>query len=187
MKVRAIRWTVLLAVALCAGCTHFDNPIVAESGPALDPALIGRWFASKDGDTMQLDIKAEGHEGLLVTTTVEKGRQPTIEDLRLITAQLDRLMFASAKSRQDDAATWMFCTYRMPSADLLVVNADGAQFWEHAVADKMIAGTIEQKPNTVTRVTVTAAEPELREFVRGYSSVIFSADSPIEFRRVPAD
>ena len=34
-----------LLFLLCGACARFENPIVAESGPALDQALIGRWFA----------------------------------------------------------------------------------------------------------------------------------------------
>jgi hypothetical protein len=38
----------LAAVGLACGCTKFDNPIVAESGPALDAGLIGLWSCTDE-------------------------------------------------------------------------------------------------------------------------------------------
>ena len=52
-----------LLFLLCAACARFENPIVAEDGPALDEALIGHWLFENPDGTFEMEISRHGKEG----------------------------------------------------------------------------------------------------------------------------
>ena len=177
----AARLALLLVVLSCAGCTSFRNPIVAESGPALDSALVGRWVASSDEGTVELDIKAEGREGVVIARSSKTGEAPEVEELRLITAKLERATYGSVNARDKPEDSWTLFAYEI-AADRLLIRTDNGRFWRDAVRDKIVSGVIEQKDWTQT-VTVTASEQELRAVVLGYGSVIFNDEPVLELAK----
>jgi hypothetical protein len=181
----AIRLVSILALALCSACTRFDNPIVGKAGPALDSAVVGRWEFKNDKGTMRADIVNVGGVGHLVTTMLERGKPPEIDEYRLITATLEQMKFASIRSLGHPDASWVLFRYELPSPDLMVVYGDDPHFWRESVSNQQIAGSVEQK-DRLSVTTVTASEAEMRACVLGYGSVIFNDDDPKELRRVPA-
>jgi len=180
----AIRQVSILAFALCSACTRFDNPIVGEAGPALDSAVVGSWEFKNDKGTMRADIVNVDGAGRLVTTMLERGKPPEIDEYRFITATLEQMKFASIRSLGHPDASWLLFRYELPSPDVLVVYGDDPGFWRESVNNRQIAGSVEQK-DRLSVTTVTASESELRAFVLGYGSVIFNDDEPKELRRVP--
>ena len=62
---RAIFVVLLGVTVLMTGCARFANPAVAESGPAFDPALEGRWILRSDTESarVEIQIRRKGAEG----------------------------------------------------------------------------------------------------------------------------
>ena len=176
----------LLLVVVVGGCTRLEHPIVAAEGPTLDPALVGDWEYSNEQGSMHLAIRADGGAGALVVTTNETGEKTKVEHYRLVTAQLEQRSYASVQSTDPEnaaAEAWFYLPYELPTRDLLIVRSASDDAWADAVRNGTVAGVIE-KTSTGTRITVTAHDAELREFVLGYGSVIFGDEVLAEFRRV---
>lgn len=176
-----IRAVVTLLVLMCAGCTSFQNPIVGKGGSRFDPALTGRWVADTNERTIELDIRPEGREGLVIADATQAGEPPEHTELRLITAKLERITYGSVKERGKPEESWNLFQYEIVG-DRLVIRSDNNRFWSDAVRDKLVTGTIEKKDWTQS-VTVTASEQELRAVVLGYGSVIFNNEPLLEFQK----
>jgi len=174
-----------LLFLLCGACARFENPIVAESGPALDQALIGRWFSENADGKFEMEIVRNGNEGRVVATSTKKGEAPESEELRLLTARLERQTFASVTDIGPDH-NWMLFRYELVTPDRLVVYQDNDRFWSDAVRDKLITGD-DNANGRVRNSRVTASSEELRVFILGYGSVIFGDQPSGEFKRLPAD
>ena len=174
-----------LAVLLCGACARFENPIVAEDGPTLDEALVGRWFTENPDGKFEMEIVRNGNEGRIVATGTEVGEAPKSEELRLVTARLERLSFASVTDVTPDH-NWTLIRYELVTPDRLIVFQDNDRFWSDAVKNKLIAGD-DDHSGKVQNLRVTASSGELRVIILGYGSVIFEDQPSAEFRRVPAN
>jgi hypothetical protein len=176
-----MRCALLLAVLLCTGCTSFQNPIIGETGPALDSALAGRWMAITNEGTVELEVSAAGGEGVAIITSTKTGETPEREELRLITAKLGRLTYGSVKAIDKPESSWTLFVYEVV-ANRLLIRSDNNRFWNDAVRDHLVSGTIEKKDWTQT-VTVTASEQEMRAVILGYGPVIFNDEPLVELQR----
>ena len=170
---------------LCGACARFENPIVAESGPALDQALVGRWFAEGPDGRFEMEIVRDGNEGRIVATSTEKGEAPKSEELRLITARLERQTFASVTGTGPEG-NWTLLRYELVTPDRLVIYLDDDGAWDDAVRNKLIPGDADEA-GKVRNSRVTASSEELRVFILGYGSVIFGDQPNGEFRRLPSN
>ena len=176
-----------LLFLLCGACARFENPIEAESGAALDPALIGRWFAEGPDGRFEMEIVRNGNEGRIVATSTEKGEAPILEELRLITARLERQTFASVTGSGSGAGgNWTLLRYELATPDRLVIFLDDGRAWDDAVRNKQIPGVADEA-GRVRNSRVTASSEELRVFILGYGSVIFGDQPNGEFKRLPAN
>lgn len=174
-----------LLFLLCAACARFEHPIVAESGPQLDEALIGRWFAESPDGKFEMEIVRNGNEGRVVTTSTNQGEAPQSDKFRLITARLERQTFASVTGLVP-GDNWTLLRYELVTPDRLVVYQDNDRFWDDAVRNKLIPGDADSA-GKLRNSSVTASSEELRVFVLGYGSVIFDDQPSAEFKRLPAD
>jgi hypothetical protein len=182
------RLALLVVFLACVGCTRFEHPIVGPEGPALDAALVGDWEFRSDEGLVQITIERDGGAGKLVMTGHEEGKDPETDHFRLITARVGQRTYASLQSTgpvKDGKRplTWVFFEYEIPSPDLLLVHRDDDQRWGEAVRDGTLAGKSGEDSGVKT-LTVTASEADLRAFVAGYGSVIFSDEVLAEFRRI---
>jgi len=183
------RWlaaTVFVAAALaCTGCTSFEHPIVAETGPALDEALIGRWSCSEERGTLVVDITRDGDAGHVSLTVTEKGKDSENDEGRLITARLERLTFASIGTGNGDGGQdWTLVRYELHAPDRLSIYLDNERFWKDAVRNKLVSGELRKGAAGGTAAAVTASSDEMRKVVLGYGSVIFDDSAvPCEFTR----
>jgi len=183
----------LAAVGLACGCTKFDNPIVAESGPALDAGLIGLWSCTDEGrGSMSLDIARDGDAGRVIIVSTGKGEEPQTDQGRLITARLERNTYASVRGGEDGKDGWTLLRYELRDPGRLTIYLDNGKFWTDAVRDRIVSGNIgmtEAKDGnlSVSATTVTASSDEMRKVVLGYGGVIFD-DNPVpcEFVRSTA-
>jgi hypothetical protein len=173
--------TLALLALLCGGCTAFRNPLVAETGPAFDSRLVGHWIASTDEGTVELDVRAEGAEGVVIARSTKAGEPPEVEELRLITAKLGRAMYASVKRRTEPDRSWTLLAYEV-AANRLRIRDDNQRFWNDAVRDHQVSGTLEKGDWSQT-ATVTASEQELRVVVSRNARAAFEAKPVLEFRR----
>jgi hypothetical protein len=175
-----------MCLLLLAACTAFENPIVAQSGRTLDPALIGDWQASLPEGTLDLSIRRKGDGGIAKTRATKPDGTIEESEFEILTAKLERISYLSARERKEADTTWNFFAYEMPSADRLLLHIDDREFWRDAITNKIVSGTIEKERLSNT-VTVTASEPELRAVVQGYGSVIFTDEVLADFTRQPED
>ena len=178
---------VLLAalVLACSACARCENPIVAGEGSKFDDRLAGYWQMENDEGKFDMEIRREGDEGYIVATGTKLGEEPETDEMRLVTARLERQTFASVADFEE-GANWTLFRYELPSPDLLVLYLDNEHAWDNAVKNRLLPG----KPDESGREhssTVTASSEQLRDFVLGYGSVIFSDQPSAEFRRVQAD
>jgi hypothetical protein len=174
--------TCAAALLACAGCTKFEHPIVAETGPALDEALVGRWEASDERGSIRIEVARDGDAGRLTAIVTEKDRPPETEAGRLITARVDRQTFASFSGEQDGAETWTLVRYELHGPDRLSIYLDNNRFWDDAVRNRLVTGAIDEK-SMIRTATVTASSEELRRVVQGYGSVIFDDRAQLELAR----
>lgn len=172
---------LLVLTLLCAGCTKFENPIVDESGRTVDPALLGEWIGRDEQHEAHFKIERADGIGRLTAIEIKQGEPTEPESYRLITAKIGNEHFASVQSESPAESNWFFFRYEV-AGDRLRMNSDDDEFWQRAVADKMLPGNKDGE-GLARRVTVTASEKELREFVAGYGSVIFKAEVLAELER----
>jgi len=170
-----------LLCLFCAACTTFENPIVADGGPALDEALIGHWTAAKDDARVDIVITRDGAEGRLAFTGIEPGKEPETGELRLVTARIERHDFGSVQEQGTGSRSWRFFRYELAAPGRLTIYSDSGDFWADAVDNKQVAGKVEG--TNVRSVVVTASSDELRAIVQGYGAVIFSDEPLVEFRK----
>ena len=170
-----------LLCLFCAACTTFENPIVADGGPALDEALIGHWTAAKDDARVDIVITRDGAEGRLAFTGIEPGKEPETGDLRLVTARIERHDFGSVQELGTGNMSWRFFRYELTAPGRLTIYSDSGNFWVDAVDNKQVTGKVEG--TNVRSVVVTASSDELRAIVQGYGAVIFSDEPLVEFRK----
>ena len=83
---------------------------MAESGPALDQALIGRWFAEGPDGRFEMEIVRAGNEGRIVATTTEKGEAPESEELRLSPRDSNGRLSRASRARAPTATGRCFGT-----------------------------------------------------------------------------
>ena len=159
---------------------------MAESGPALDEALIGRWACTdEERGSIVLDLVRDGDTGHVTVTSTEKDREPEIEQGRLITARLERLTYASVGKEEDGKSNWTLVRYELRGRNRMTIYMDNSRFWTDAVRNKIVSGRIEESKGIVltSKTVVTASSDELRKVVLGSGSVIFD-DTPVcEFTR----
>jgi hypothetical protein len=183
VKTSTLALPTLLLLALLAGCTQFRNPLVVETGPEFDSRLVGHWIASTDEGTVELDVRAEGTEGVVIARSTKAGEQPEVEELRLITAKLGRATYGSVKRRNEPERSWTLVAYEI-AADRLRIRDDNQHFWNDAVRNHQVSGTLEKGDWSQT-VTVTSSEQELRAVVSRNAGAAFEAKPVLEFRRTP--
>ena len=170
---------------LCAACARFENPVVAESGPRFDEGLAGHWFAGNEDGKFEMVIARSGEEGRIVTTETESGKEPESDELRLVTARLEQQTFASVAELKEDS-NWILFRYELVPPDRLIVYQDDDTFWDDAVRNRLIPGDADAAARE-RNSKVTASSEELREFVRGYGSVIFKDEPGAELRRLSSN
>jgi len=188
-----VRPLALLAIVLaCAGCSapSFEHPVTAETGPALDPALVGEWRAEADDGLVELLIEPEANAGSMrLAISDEAGdRKTKVSYLTLVTARLERLTYFSVRAHEgadenDLPDGWFYARYEVPAPDTLVVHLADVDAWQTAVNDGRVAGSTTTAAGD-RKLTVTASDDELRKFVLGYGSVMFPDAQPLEFHRV---
>lgn len=175
---------VLAAATLaCTACTKFENPVIAETGPELDPALIGHWSCSEERGSVSIDIRLDGDAGHLSLVSVEKGKDPENEEARLVTARLERMTFASVGSGEAGKEEWNLVRYELRGPGKLTIYLDNGRFWTNAVRDKLVSGEFRKSSSGATSTVVTASSEEMRKVVLGYGSVIFEDTAACEFTR----
>lgn len=178
----------VLAAALlaCTGCTHFENPIVGDSGPRLDPALVGQWSCVEERGSAQIEITPAGDEGHLRITVTEPGKPAESVQGRLITARVEQQTFASLWGDHESEETWTLVRYDLHSPDRLSIYMDNNRFWGDAIRNKLVPGEF-RTSGMIQSARVTASSDELRKIIQGYGGVIFDDTAvPCEFvRRTP--
>jgi hypothetical protein len=176
------RTSIALLLALpvvLTGCARFANPAVAESGPAFDRALEGRWELRNEDESAELEIRREGAAGLITVRSEESG-QAKVERAPMVTARLGQLNLVSFQSQAPaDRGYWSIFRYDIEGDRLVITPGDDA-YWRIAVEDGRLEGEVEQGTLT-TSVTVTASEAQLRAVILGYGAVIFADDPTPEF------
>lgn len=172
-------------VLTCSACARFENPVVAEEGPRFDDRLAGRWQMENDEGKFDMEIRRDGDEGYIVATGTKEGEEPETDEMRLVTARLERQTFASIADLEE-GANWILFRYELPSPDLLVLYLDNEHAWDDAVKNRLLPGKADESGRERSS-TVTASSEQLRDFVLGYGSVIFNDQPTAEFRRAPAD
>ena len=81
--------------------------------------------------------------------------------------------------------SWALLRYELTN-DVLILYAEKDNYWLDAVRNKQVTGVVDSE-GPVVSANVTASKKELRTFVQGYASVIFSEDPLLVLTRVPAD
>jgi hypothetical protein len=165
------------------GCTSFDNPVVAETGPELDAALLGRWSCSEDRGSVLIDITRDGDAGHLSLVSAEKGEHPKTDETSLITARLERMTFASVGGGEAGKESWNLVRYELRGPDRLSIYLDNERFWKDAVRNKLVSGGQRKSESGVLSTAVTASSEEMRKVVLAYGSVIFEDNAACEFTR----
>ena len=168
----------------CGACARFENPLVAEEGPQFDEGLAGHWYAESPDGRFEMLIERKGDEGRILATEIETGKEPTTDELNLITARIGQQTFASVAS-VDENSNWVLFRYELATPDRLILYQDEDRVWSDAMRDKLIPGS--DQTGKVRNSTVTASSEELRAFVLGYGSVIFRDQPAAELRRLPAN
>ncbi len=169
---------------MCGACARFENPLVAEEGPQFDEALTGHWYAESDDGKFEMVIRRHGGEGRVLATEIETGKEPSTDELRLITARIGQQTFASVAG-VDANSNWVLFRYELATPDRLILYQDEDRVWSDAMRDKLIPGS--DQPGKASNSTVTASSEELRVFVLGYGSVIFKDQPAAELRRLPVN
>jgi hypothetical protein len=180
------RFGLVFVVLACGGCTSFRNPIVAEGGPTLDPALIGHWVAENgDGERMEFEIRAAGGIGLVIleSSSAEEGFES--EQSNLVTARVGQRDYASLQPREDNEdGRWLLFGYELAAPDRLLVHHADDEFWKRAVRDRIVTGTV-RNGTFGAQAEVTASVAEMRSVVLGYGAVLFKDEAGFELRREP--
>ena len=186
-----MKYVCLTLLALsCSACSRlFENPIVADGGPTLDPALVGHWEAENDEVSgWNSTIRREGEAGIAICESLDRDRKSETAEMNIITARLEQrsLRQPAAAREQRGRASWeLYATSSYPPDRVLVRYAD-IEFWKRAVRDKIVTGSIE-RTNYGESVTVTASSEEMRAVVLGYGAVLFKDEVAFELRRQSPD
>ena len=177
----------LLAVLVltCSACARFENPIVAEDGPRFDERLAGHWYTDSEEGKLDIEIRRDGDEGIIVATGTKAGEEPESDQMRLVTARVGQHTFASVTGFED-GSHWTLFRYETATPDLLVIYMDDNRVWDDAVTNRQLPGKVDDSGKERSS-TVTASSEQLRDFVLGYGSVVFNDQPGAEFRRIPAN
>lgn len=179
-----LRSFFIFVTLVLSACTSFRNPIVAEGGPTLDPALVGRWVAENDdGECMEIEIRATGGIGLVILDSSSATENFTSEQSNFIAVRVGQRDFASLQPREDnEEGRWLLYAYELAAPDRLVVRHADEGFWKRAVRDKIVTGTVENGTHG-EYVDVTASAEEMRAVVLGYATVLFKDEIALELHR----
>jgi len=182
----SVIYRAVLAVLflLCSACARFENPLVAEEGPQFDEGLTGHWYAENADGRFEMLIERNGDEGRVLATEIETGKEPSTDELRLITARIGQQTFASV-SGVDGDSNWVLFRFELATPDRLILYQDEDRVWSDAMRDKLIPGS--DQTDKIRNSTVPASSQELRAFVLGYGSVIFKDPPAAEFTRLRDD
>jgi hypothetical protein len=169
---------------VCGACARFENPLVAEEGPQFDEGLTGHWYAESPDGRFEMLIERKGDAGRVLATEFETGKEPSTDELSLITARIGQQTFASVAG-VDENSNWVLFRYELATPDRLILYQDEDRVWSDAMRDKLIPGS--DQTGRIRNSTVTASSEELRAFVLGYGSVIFKDQPAAEFTRLPVN
>lgn len=170
------RITAILLGALvlgCGGCTRFANPAVADSGASLDSRLPGHWLMKTKEGIIDVEIRRDGEEGLLIARPVGPPEEKA-EQASIVTARLGQLDFMSLRFTERSKGYWSVFRYEL-TGDQLIVTPGDDRYWKKAVDEGQLEGTVE-KDALSAAVTVNASAKQLRDVLLGDGTVIFPAD-----------
>ena len=170
---------LLTASALLGGCAQFQNPAVAESGPAFDTALAGHWVLNSKEGEIHVEIRSRGAGGVVIARELAKTGESKVEEAQLLTARLGQINLMSLRSESENDAHWSIFRYDFDRGRLVVTQGSD-EYWKKAVEDGRLEGRVE-KGRLSTTITVTASEAQLRSVILDYGSVIFVPDPTPEF------
>jgi len=175
------RVVLLVTALLLGGCTRFEHPVISESAPALDEALIGHWRGDNGEYRVELEVARNGAEGKVRLTLVEGRKQPETGELRLITGRTDARTFGQVLKVDDLVPYWRVFRYQLDTPDRVTLYLDNLKFWTEAVKNRELAGNMERAE--LGSAHISASTEEVSAFVQKYGAVIFDEEPLFELTR----
>ena len=179
-----LRRLLLASTLLLTACPESIHPISDPARAAPDPALLGVWHGTFDGDEVFLHV-GSGEHGLTRAVLVEhkeKGGAPKVERYAAFPTQVGKLAMLNVRRTDEPAAArgYSLMKYQVEKKKLtLWMTAYGA-VREDIQAGKL-AGRAEEGKFGETRIT--ASSEELVQYLRE-SDEKRLFDKPLVFKRL---
>jgi|SRR5215470_5880968 len=158
----------LLLSAVLAGCMpESKEPLAPPSSALPEPRLVGTWFARMDDDQVYLKIRQrDGNWFDIASFDTAKDGKDTLVYYRGYITQAGSRRIANLQEIGSGTNGYFFATYRLESANRLVVRFVG----EKAVADAIKAGRLkgEVKESSLGNdVTISDEPAHIADFLAG--------------------
>ncbi|HTO83862.1 MAG TPA: hypothetical protein VMQ73_16600 [Methylomirabilota bacterium] len=158
----------LLLSAVLAGCMpESKEPLAPPSAALPEPRLVGTWFARMEDDQVYLKIRQrDGNWFDIASFDTAKDGKDTLVYYRGYITQAGSRRIANLQEIGGGTNGYFFATYRLESANRLVVRFVG----EKAVADAIKAGRLkgEVKESSLGNDVTIADEPaRVADFLAG--------------------
>lgn len=168
-------WWVCLAAILNGCIPYSDNPLTTADNQGPDPAILGTWFFSEEGETVFLHIGIdEKTKGLrLVMVEFQKDGEVKTSELIGHTSRLEKHTYMNLRWDQppDPEAGYLFVKYQVVG-ERIGLGLIRSEAVEKSIREGLIKGKIEETQKNKS-AQLTDSSEQLREFVQKHDAALF--------------